>query len=236
MGRKLSSSVAFSGGGDAAFAVVQQCHWSWNALKIRTRLLASFLLVSLLPLMVVRAIALHALYSIRTVTARESIAAVQLLGDPTMQSQWQAVERKVNGTYDEAQHLVLAALVVVGTCAGGFGAWLAANLSRPISRLTRAAELHQRGRYQPDRIQAERARPDDLGQLARTFDRMARGVRDREERLQHQVQALRIEIDQSKKDRQVAEIIESEYFVRLRDKAQDLKRASAIDDENARAT
>jgi hypothetical protein len=49
---------------------------------------------------------------------------------------------------------------------------------------------------------------------------MARQVYEREERLKQQVQELRIEIDEVKKARQVAEITETDYFRELSNKAQ----------------
>jgi hypothetical protein len=53
---------------------------------------------------------------------------------------------------------------------------------------------------------------------------MAVEVRLREERLKQQVQALRIEIDQSRQARKVAEITTSDYFQRLRGQADDLRK------------
>jgi adenylate cyclase len=38
------------------------------------------------------------------------------------------------------------------------------------------------------------------------------------------VEALRIEIDEQKKEREVAEITESEYFVGLQEKAREIRR------------
>ena len=52
---------------------------------------------------------------------------------------------------------------------------------------------------------------------------MAGQVRAREERLQQQVQALRIEIDEVRQARKVAEITESEYFKDLRRQADGLR-------------
>jgi DNA-binding response OmpR family regulator len=68
------------------------------------------------------------------------------------------------------------------------------------------------------------ARSDALGQLARVFQRMAREVHAREERLKHQVQELRIEIDKVRQTKKVAEITGSEYFQRLRSRADELRR------------
>jgi hypothetical protein len=67
------------------------------------------------------------------------------------------------------------------------------------------------------------ARTDELGHLARVFQRMVREVYQREQRLKQQVAELRIEIDEVKQARQVAEITETEYFQNLRQKAQQLR-------------
>ncbi len=53
---------------------------------------------------------------------------------------------------------------------------------------------------------------------------MAHEVRAREERLQREVQELRIEIDHARQAERVAEITETEYFQRLRGQASDLRR------------
>ena len=46
---------------------------------------------------------------------------------------------------------------------------------------------------------------DELRQLARIFQAMVQQVKVREEKLKQQVEELRIEIDQAKRERQVAE-------------------------------
>jgi DNA repair ATPase RecN len=66
-------------------------------------------------------------------------------------------------------------------------------------------------------------RSDALGQLARVFQRMAREVYAREQRLKAEVQQLRIEIDEVRKAREVAEITDSGYFKNLRTKAKEAR-------------
>jgi hypothetical protein len=56
---------------------------------------------------------------------------------------------------------------------------------------------------------------------------MEREVRAREQRLRQEVRELRIEIDEVKKARQVAEITESEYFQQLQQKARRLRSKSS---------
>jgi CheY-like chemotaxis protein len=83
--------------------------------------------------------------------------------------------------------------------------------------------------FEPATLRAVAAREDALGQLARTFVRMALEVRAREERLRREVTELRIEIDAARQERQVAEITESDYFRSLRDRAADLRRTVGAD-------
>jgi two-component system, cell cycle response regulator len=94
---------------------------------------------------------------------------------------------------------------------------------RQVDSLTHAAAAVEAGSFQADCLSEVAARADALGQLGRVFQRMASEVKAREERLQREVQALRIQIDESRKARQVAEITETEYFRDLRQKAQNLR-------------
>ena len=75
-------------------------------------------------------------------------------------------------------------------------------------------------------------RSDELGQLALVFQEMARQVYAREQQLKQQVQQLRIEIDQERRAREVAEITESEYFQQLLGKADELRNRARADEED----
>jgi len=92
-----------------------------------------------------------------------------------------------------------------------------------VARLTAAAAAVEAGQFRADDLDPVAARPDELGQLGRVFQRMAREVQARERTLLQEVRALRIEIDQAKKAREVAEITETEYFRDLCAKAQRLR-------------
>jgi CheY-like chemotaxis protein len=92
-----------------------------------------------------------------------------------------------------------------------------------VAQVTQAAAAVEAGRFEPQRLDAVAARSDALGQLARVFQRMAREVRAREERLTHQVQELRIQVDEAKKLRAVAEITTTDYFQNLQHRAQQLR-------------
>lgn len=92
-----------------------------------------------------------------------------------------------------------------------------------FARVTAAAVAVEAGVYEPESLDGVAARTDELGQLARIFQRMVREVYSREQRLKQQVAELRIEIDEVKKAQQVAEITETDYFRQLRKKANDLR-------------
>jgi CRP-like cAMP-binding protein len=92
-----------------------------------------------------------------------------------------------------------------------------------FAKLTTAAAAIEAGIYDPESLDDVAARPDALGQLARLFQRMERAVSAREQRLQQEVQQLRIVIDEARQAKQVAEITATDYFQCLRNQAQQLR-------------
>jgi DNA-binding response OmpR family regulator len=93
-----------------------------------------------------------------------------------------------------------------------------------VHRLTAAAAGLEAGSYELAVLDPVAERPDELGTLARVFQTMAREVRAREERLIAQVRELRIEIDEQRQAKQVAEITESEFYQHLSAEAEELRR------------
>jgi two-component system, cell cycle response regulator len=92
-----------------------------------------------------------------------------------------------------------------------------------VARLTDAAASVEAANFAPETLDGVVARTDALGRLARVFQRMAREVRAREERLQRQVHELRIEVDEAKRAREVAEITGTEYFRNLQEQVRQLR-------------
>ena len=92
-----------------------------------------------------------------------------------------------------------------------------------VSRVTAAASAVESGAFRAESLDQVGQRPDALGQLARVFQGMAREVAAREQRLRREVQQLKIEIDEVRAARQVEEITESEYFLRLQQKVDELR-------------
>lgn len=110
--------------------------------------------------------------------------------------------------------VVLAALVYAG----------AYNLTRPIQKLTIAADRIAQGDYHQDVSKLYGGRlEDEVSKLARVFEWMVSQVREREENLKQQVTELQILIDESRKEQQVQEIVDTDFFRDLREKARDVR-------------
>ena len=92
-----------------------------------------------------------------------------------------------------------------------------------VGRVVDAAAAVEAEDFEPETLDGVAARDDALGQLARVFQRMAREVFERERRLKAEVQQLRIEIDEARAERQVAEITDTDYFRDLQAKASKLR-------------
>ena len=92
-----------------------------------------------------------------------------------------------------------------------------------VGHVVAAAEAVEAETFDPESLDGVAARGDALGQLARVFQRMAREVHTRQERLKQQVRELRIEIDGARKAREVEEITDTEFFRALQERAGRLK-------------
>jgi CheY-like chemotaxis protein/class 3 adenylate cyclase/predicted metal-dependent HD superfamily phosphohydrolase len=68
-------------------------------------------------------------------------------------------------------------------------------------RVADAAQDVEKGRFDPATLDAVAGRADALGQLARVFQRMAREVYLREQRLQRQLEQLRLDMDEMRRGR-----------------------------------
>ena len=98
-----------------------------------------------------------------------------------------------------------------------------------VSKVTNAAAALEGGTFDPSLLGDVQSRSDALGILARRFGTMAAEIRAREERLRAEVRDLRIEIDQARQQKRVAEITETDFFRDLRSRAAGLR--STLRDE-----
>jgi methyl-accepting chemotaxis protein len=109
--------------------------------------------------------------------------------------------------------------------------WVSRTLTRPISNLTVAAARIGEGDYTQDLTEVKPGGriSDEIGTLADVFMIMTGKVYQREQTLRKQVEALKIEIDDSKRKAQVSEIADTDFFRELQKKAREMR--SRTDDE-----
>ena len=112
--------------------------------------------------------------------------------------------------------------------------WLARNITQPIGRLTDAARLMEEGELDVDLLEGLLTRriEDEVTDLARVFKQMAQAVKMRETKLREQVAALKIEIDDSKKAEEVAQITDSDSFRELQDKISKMRAKRSEEDKD----
>ncbi len=99
------------------------------------------------------------------------------------------------------------------------------RITTPVIALADAAVEIEEEDFDPAQLdlQVVTARDDELGQLARVFESMAKTVYAREQRLKAQVQELQIVIDETKRQEQVSELTESDFFKDLTQKARQIR-------------
>ena len=120
------------------------------------------------------------------------------------------------------QLAALSAIVLLIGLALGF--LVSRRITKPVDQITTAARSLADGTFDPASLDAAAARTDEVGDLARTFQRMGTEIVERERRLREQVERLTVEIDRTRVNEQVAEITESEYFQDLRARAAELRK------------
>lgn len=101
---------------------------------------------------------------------------------------------------------------------------LSSSLTRPLVRLTQSVQGVADGNYEQNfEVFALRRPRDEIDILGRVFGSMVEQVRQRERTLERTVQELRIEIDETRKARQVNEIVDTEMFRDLKEKARAMR-------------
>jgi HAMP domain-containing protein len=131
----------------------------------------------------------------------------------------------------EVQNEILSRVMIAFAVAYGslfLLVYLVSNaLTRPIMSLTRAAEQIGEGNYDQNLAGLTKDKmPDEIDTLAQVFSIMVDKVSQREKTLRKQVEELRIMVDEQKKRAQVEEIVESDFFRDLQDKAREMRRRS----------
>ncbi len=114
-------------------------------------------------------------------------------------------------------------VLIVGGFAVLASLLLSNQLIKSIRALIKAGKALQKGEFKPELLEKTSRSQDDLGRLACVFLKMAEEVKNREQNLKSQLKNLRVEIDETKKERQISEITKTEYFKELQKKVQRLK-------------
>jgi hypothetical protein len=118
--------------------------------------------------------------------------------------------------------LVVISLFILTTA--GLAVLLSDRLvARPILTVARAASDIESETFELDSLSGLANRKDEFGQLARVFQEMARQISVRQQKLKKQVTALKIEIDDVKRQQQVKEIVDTDFFQDLTAKALTLR-------------
>jgi sensor domain CHASE-containing protein len=138
--------------------------------------------------------------------------------------------------YAESRYVlryIVAALLVVGLTFLGLALLLLESLTLgPLARLSAGVAAIGASRDRSRRLAV--TGHDELATLATTINQALEdleGSRRREEQLQHEVVQLRVEIDQAKRARAVADITTAEYFQGLRERASSFRRSRQSDED-----
>lgn len=92
-----------------------------------------------------------------------------------------------------------------------------------VERVTSAATALDNNEFVTTSLDDVAQRSDELGNLARMFQLMAHHIQQRESQLKQQLKELTIEIDQAKRQRDVAQITSSDYFHELQSELEEYK-------------
>jgi methyl-accepting chemotaxis protein len=98
-------------------------------------------------------------------------------------------------------------------------------LTTPVRKLTHAALRIADGDYDQKLTDERPSRIDDeISTLTRVFEVMVAKVREREQILARKLERLTIEIDEAKREQEVNQIVETDYFQKLQGRADEMRR------------
>ncbi len=110
-------------------------------------------------------------------------------------------------------------------------------ISAPLIRLSVVAEEYGEGHYDAVlNAEPNTSFPDEVTTLQTNLVRMADKIAQREIKLKQEVEELRIQIDHSRRDEQVKEIVDDDFFQQLQSRAGQLRarRKSEANDDSAK--
>ncbi len=106
--------------------------------------------------------------------------------------------------------------------------FITGNLTRTLRGLDQASRRVGEGDYAPIEVKPGFFE-DEITGLTATLNQMIEKVRGREERLRKQVESLTIQVDQAKRQKSVAEVVDSDFFRDLKSKAKTMREDHAGD-------
>lgn len=106
--------------------------------------------------------------------------------------------------------------------------FITGNLTRTLRGLDQASKRVGEGDYTPIEVKPGFFE-DEITGLTSTLNQMIEKVRGREERLRKQVESLTIQVDQAKRQKSVAEVVDSDFFRDLKSKAKTMREDHAGD-------
>jgi methyl-accepting chemotaxis protein len=135
----------------------------------------------------------------------------------------------MEGPYQDAarQQAVFSVLIalVLGVVLVAASVVVARSMASPIQRMAEAAErVEAEEVFEPESLDDIAGQGDELGMLARVFSKMVIAVQKRERALKREVHRLRIQIDEKKKQEEVDQIANQEFFQDLQKKAKGFRR------------
>ena len=119
------------------------------------------------------------------------------------------------------QALLQVLLLIIGLTAGIL---ISRRITGPVESVTKAARDLSENNFDPSDLDAAASRTDEVGDLARAFQRMGVDLVERERKLREQVASLKVVIDRNKLAKDIGEITESEFFQDLAAKADEMRK------------
>lgn len=214
-----AAGVGFAVAMDVLFLHMTAFPASWHAWILPaflTDTVNGFVLVPVMLVMTGTILITLETRTIMLITALLIIAVLATAGSIT----WAVLDDLVSHAA-MVENFYIAAIVSVFLLVFGFivSIFFVRKMTDPLIKITRAAESVEKGNYDLQLLSGISGRHDELGRLARVFEQMAGKVQEREKKLQTQVAELQIKIDRNMQARNVSEIVETEYFKNLKEKA-----------------
>lgn len=119
--------------------------------------------------------------------------------------------------------LTIVLFVVAGVIVAATVAVVSRQIVRPVLVMSDVAESIENEEFRTENLDSLIQRQDEIGLLARVFQRMAKEVHTRVEKLKQQVRQLQIVIDDKRVSEEVSQITETDYFRDLQAKAKQLR-------------